>query len=51
MIESARDVLRDLGVPAEKVHRELFFVDDIPPPPVEHAEAGQSTGGRPAGSP
>lgn len=39
MIESARDVLRDLGVPAEKVHRELFFVD-VPPPPVEHAEAG-----------
>ena len=41
MIESARDVLRELGVPAEKVHRELFFVDDIPPPPVEHAEAGR----------
>ncbi|MGH3457241.1 1,2-phenylacetyl-CoA epoxidase subunit PaaE [Aeromicrobium sp.] len=40
MIESARDVLRELGVPAERVHRELFFVDDIPPPPVEHAEAG-----------
>jgi ring-1,2-phenylacetyl-CoA epoxidase subunit PaaE len=40
MIESARDVLRDLGVPDEKVHRELFFVDDVPPPPVEHAEAG-----------
>lgn len=40
MIESARDVLRDLGAPDEKVHRELFFVDDIPPPPVEHAEAG-----------
>ena len=40
MIESARDVLRELGVPAEKVHRELFFVDDVPPPPVEHAEAG-----------
>lgn len=40
MIESARDVLRDLGVPADRVHRELFFVDDIPPPPVVHAEAG-----------
>ena len=40
MIESARDVLRDLGVPDEKVHRELFFVDDVPPPPVEHPEAG-----------
>jgi ring-1,2-phenylacetyl-CoA epoxidase subunit PaaE len=40
VIEAARDVLRDLGVPDEKVHRELFFVDDVPPPPVEHAEAG-----------
>ena len=40
MIESARDVLRELDVPAEKVHRELFFVDDVPPPPVEHTEAG-----------
>jgi ring-1,2-phenylacetyl-CoA epoxidase subunit PaaE len=40
MIEPARDLLRDLGVAAEKVHRELFFVDDVPPPPVEHAEAG-----------
>jgi ring-1,2-phenylacetyl-CoA epoxidase subunit PaaE len=40
MIEPARDLLRDLGVAPEKVHRELFFVDDVPPPPVEHAEAG-----------
>ena len=39
MIESARVVLRDLDVPAEKVHRELFFVD-VPPPPVDHAESG-----------
>jgi ring-1,2-phenylacetyl-CoA epoxidase subunit PaaE len=38
MIEAARGVLRELGVPAEKVHRELFFVD-VPPPPVEHTEA------------
>ncbi len=40
MIEPALDLLRDLGVEPEKVHRELFFVDDVPPPPVEHAEAG-----------
>ena len=40
MIESAREVLRDLGVAPDRVHRELFFVDDVPPPPVEHAEAG-----------
>ena len=40
MIESARDVLHDLGVAPDRVHRELFFVDDEPPPPVQHAEAG-----------
>ncbi len=40
MIEAARDVLAELGVPREKVHRELFFVDDVPPPPVEHTEPG-----------
>jgi ring-1,2-phenylacetyl-CoA epoxidase subunit PaaE len=32
MVEEARTVLAELGVPAERVHRELFFVD-------EHAEA------------
>ena len=39
MIEEARDLLGDLGVAPEKVHRELFFVD-VPPPPVAHTEAG-----------
>ena len=39
MIEPARDLLHDLDVAPDKVHRELFFVDDVPPPPVEHAEA------------
>jgi ring-1,2-phenylacetyl-CoA epoxidase subunit PaaE len=38
MVEDARAVLAELGVPAERVHRELFFVDE-PPPPVQHAEA------------
>ena len=38
MVQDARAVLAELGVPAERVHRELFFVD-VPPPPVEHAEA------------
>ena len=38
MVEEARTVLAELGVPAERVHRELFFVDE-PPPPVVHAEA------------
>jgi ring-1,2-phenylacetyl-CoA epoxidase subunit PaaE len=39
MTESAREVLHELGVPPERVHRELFFVDE-PPPAVEHAEPG-----------
>jgi ring-1,2-phenylacetyl-CoA epoxidase subunit PaaE len=42
MVEQARTVLAELGLPPERVHRELFFVDE-PPPPVEHAEA-QPTG-------
>jgi ring-1,2-phenylacetyl-CoA epoxidase subunit PaaE len=41
MVEDARTVLAELGVPAERVHRELFFVDE-PPPPLEHAEAAPS---------
>ena len=32
MVEEARTVLAELGVPAERVHRELFFVDEPPPP-------------------
>jgi ring-1,2-phenylacetyl-CoA epoxidase subunit PaaE len=37
MINEARGVLRDLGVPPEKVHFELFFVDE-PPPQLRHAD-------------
>ena len=36
LIESARDVLTARGVPAERVHRELFYVDEPPPEPVRH---------------
>lgn len=31
MVSDARDVLTALGVPAERVHQELFYVEDDPP--------------------
>ena len=34
MVEDARALLTELGVPADKVHQELFYVDDVPPEPV-----------------
>jgi ring-1,2-phenylacetyl-CoA epoxidase subunit PaaE len=40
MVTDARAVLRDLGVPKERVHFELFYVEDVPPQPVQHAEPG-----------
>jgi len=38
LITDARAVLDELGFPPERVHFELFFVDE-PPPEVHHAEA------------
>ncbi|GAB4084816.1 phenylacetate-CoA oxygenase/reductase subunit PaaK [Myceligenerans cantabricum] len=38
MLADARRVLDELGVPREKVHLELFYVDE-PPPQVRHADA------------
>ena len=38
MVDGAIDVLTELGVPRSRVHRELFYVEDAPPPAVEHAE-------------
>ena len=38
MVTDAMTVLADLGVPASRVHRELFYVEDIPPEPEQHAE-------------
>lgn len=40
MITDARAVLEELGVPRERVHFELFYVEDTPPEQVEHAEPG-----------
>jgi ring-1,2-phenylacetyl-CoA epoxidase subunit PaaE len=34
MVTDARALLTELGVPAERVHQELFYVDDLPPEPV-----------------
>lgn len=38
LLTDARAVLSELGVPKEKVHVELFYVDE-PPPEVVHADA------------
>lgn len=37
LIEDARGVLADLGVPSDRVHFELFFVDE-PPPQLRHED-------------
>jgi ring-1,2-phenylacetyl-CoA epoxidase subunit PaaE len=38
MVTDAIEVLTELGVPAERVHRELFYVEDVPPEQERHAE-------------
>ncbi len=39
LVMSARAVLAELGVAPDRIRRELFYVDDLPPPPVRHQEA------------
>ncbi len=39
MVTTARQQLCDAGVPADRIHQELFFVDDVPPAPVRHQDA------------
>ncbi|MFD8723068.1 1,2-phenylacetyl-CoA epoxidase subunit PaaE [Streptomyces sp. NPDC059629] len=39
MVLDAQQVLAGLGVPAQRVHQELFFADDEPIEPVRHEEA------------
>ncbi|HEY6934172.1 MAG TPA: 1,2-phenylacetyl-CoA epoxidase subunit PaaE [Marmoricola sp.] len=41
MVADARDVLTDLGVAPEKVHVELFYVDE-PPPELRHEDPATS---------
>jgi ring-1,2-phenylacetyl-CoA epoxidase subunit PaaE len=38
LVTDARAVLAELGVPPERVHQELFYVDDVPPQPVRGDE-------------
>ena len=40
MVTEAKALLESLGVPADRVHQELFYVDDLPPDPVRHEEPG-----------
>jgi ring-1,2-phenylacetyl-CoA epoxidase subunit PaaE len=40
MVTEAKALLESLGVPSERVHQELFYVDDVPPEPVRHKEPG-----------
>jgi ring-1,2-phenylacetyl-CoA epoxidase subunit PaaE len=39
MVTDAQAVLAELAVPPQRVHRELFYVEDEPPEPQRHAEA------------
>ncbi|CAN5876032.1 phenylacetate-CoA oxygenase/reductase subunit PaaK [soil metagenome] len=36
MVDGARQLIKGHGVPIERIHRELFYVEDEPPPEVEH---------------
>jgi ring-1,2-phenylacetyl-CoA epoxidase subunit PaaE len=44
MTEAAAGVLGELGVPRERLHRELFYVDQ-PPPALRHADTEPATPG------
>jgi ring-1,2-phenylacetyl-CoA epoxidase subunit PaaE len=43
LVTEARALLAELGVPRERVHQELFYVDDVPPEPVR-GDAATVTG-------
>ena len=38
MVTEAKALLDTLGVPGDRVHQELFYVDDVPPEPVRHGD-------------
>jgi ring-1,2-phenylacetyl-CoA epoxidase subunit PaaE len=40
MVTGAQEVLEGFGVPRERVHQELFYVEELPPLPVRHEEPG-----------
>jgi ring-1,2-phenylacetyl-CoA epoxidase subunit PaaE len=39
MVTEAQRVLGELGVAEDRVHQELFYVEDVPPEPVHHTES------------
>ena len=39
LVTDAIGILTDFGVKTDRIHRELFYVEDVPPPPAEHPEA------------
>ena len=39
LVTDAIAVLTDLGADADHIHQELFYVEDVPPPPAEHPDA------------
>jgi ring-1,2-phenylacetyl-CoA epoxidase subunit PaaE len=44
LVEAAIDVLTGLGVPRGRIHRELFYVEDVPPPEAQHPDAPAGPG-------
>jgi ring-1,2-phenylacetyl-CoA epoxidase subunit PaaE len=44
MVQGAIGVLTELGVPRHRIHRELFYVEDTPPPAATHADAPAGPG-------
>jgi ring-1,2-phenylacetyl-CoA epoxidase subunit PaaE len=44
MVTGAIEVLTELGVPAGRIHRELFYVEDEPPAQEQHEEQAVSGG-------
>ena len=44
MVASASVLLRARGVAAARIHRELFYVEDVPPPLARHEEAPLAAG-------
>ena len=44
MVQDAVALLTELGVPRQRIHRELFYVEDAPPAPASHAEAAPGPG-------
>src|SRR5947209_6967889 len=44
MVQDAVALLTELGVPRQRIHRELFYVEDAPPAPASHAEAAPAPG-------